>query len=208
MTEVQKKFSFFSEGAAKIDTIKRDAYSQAAPMAYRGLGVTRPVIGDGSFPYFKDPPEVSPALDYLENQQLPSVATIADYVNGAEIDTSGVRRLTAVINTKRLGAAAGALSVLPEMGYRRQGTLLWVPLGVTDTTLTVPGVFNGYAERGVFQTELTWDPDAQQSPPPTVNGTFNLALVFDVTDFQSYRLRFGARGAALQLSSVRITATR
>ena len=197
MSTVGKKIKFWSDEESRVDRVRRDDNEGIAVSGYRGLGVDRPWPGDAIFPFVKDPPESSEAVDYLEEQALTALGvspTLADYVQGPTLDVGGIVALALYLCYTEVSASNGGLSIIPATVLTPiQGQVEVVfPVGVVDSTLTIPGTIDGLASRDVFQTELQWDAGAQQSPPASTPGEHCLVLNFDVAPYDEFRFYLAA----------------
>lgn len=198
----QRQFDYFAAGDAGAAHLHRGRTEEVVRVGYiRAGGTLQGLQGDESFPFVKDPPQASRPLKYVNRVDLGLVTQVSQYLIGDTLKIPEARSLSLYVNMTRPTGSPGILSILPQAGFELDGNDQFFPLGVVDTTLTVPGVETGYAERNVLQTELTWDPDAQQSPAPGGAGPFPLILTFDVSTFESYRFLFGSRGGALRLTA-------
>lgn len=204
MSTVGKKISFWSDEDSRVSRVRRDDNEGIPIVGYRGLGVDRSWPGDDVFPFVKDPPESSELVDYLEEQalaELPATPTFLNYTQGPVIDVGGVVALSLwVCYTESAESNVGGLSIIPVARHTPiQGqAAIQFPVGVIDSTLSIPGTITGLAARDVFQTELKWDAGAQQSPPPTVTGENCLVVNFDVAPYNEFQFLLGAFDAGIR----------
>lgn len=210
---MSKLLRFLPEGVAAVARTRRDDEIDGG-MTYRSPNGARSVLGDDNFPFFKDPPETFQPIYYVRPTTILFGTDLSDYLVGPTIDVRGMRELALYLELTLSSADPippapalnGSLSLLPEALF--QGSLdgapdeVW-PVGLTDLTLFEDGIpANGYSERNVFQTELIWNPAANLSPVPVLDGSFRQVLVFDVSPFSYFRFRFGCiTGAALETRS-------
>jgi hypothetical protein len=193
-----RSFEFESAGASRARSL-RASEDPGVLVGYSDGAKGRAWPGDGQFPFVKDPPDVSLPLRYLKSQVLTATTTVTDFVRGDTLDVRGVSTLVVYVRVDP-NNSDGRLAIVPEaqlIGNDAPSDVAF-PVAVVDVTLTTPPtglVDSGYASRNLLQTFLTWDPGAEQSPAPTLDGNFQTVFQLDVSSYQALRLAFGALDA-------------
>lgn len=141
--------------------------------------------------------------DGSEFTLLAEGTTLADYTDGAALDTRGISQVALYLKVRRNvdPGVIGALSVLPEAGILlSSGSYVWFPIAVINTALTIDGTpEEGYARRPLYESELLFDPTGGQDPVPTpASGTWGYAVPVDVTAWDHVRFRFAGRDGTVQ----------
>lgn len=136
--------------------------------------------------------------DGSEFTLLAEGTTLADYTDGAALDTRGISQVALYLKVRRNvlvdPGVIGALSVLPEAGILRGTTYTWFPISVINTTLTIDGTpDDGYARRYLYQSELVFDPTGGQQSPVPDTGAWNYSVPIDVAAWDHVRFRFAGR---------------
>jgi len=195
---MSKSFDFETTADAEVRAIRRER-TGGEPVTYQYGSRAMSLQGDNKFPFFKDPADVSRPEDYLESQTLSETTSVANFTTGPTLDVRGVSTLVLYLLVDP-DSSDGRLCLVPQAlltGPNAEDVTVF-PIGVVDVTLTTPPTGltdNGYAARNILQSFIVWDPGAEQSPPPTLDGNFNVVIQFDVSSYQECRFLFGALDA-------------
>lgn len=158
----------------------------------------RPIPGDASFPYFKDPPDLQPSVVLRDEAVLPVAGALAGYETSAEIETLGYRLLELTLGFTPADPDNGTsiLSVVAEKLDRNPATNqpLWKVQGVIEPTLYTPAIEQGFAYRNIFASELRFEPYIDRVAPFPLPQQTLFEVTFDVATTQAMRFRWACIG--------------